>query len=246
VYVRSNATPGITVSPTSGLVTTETGGTASFTVRLNSQPTANVTLGLSSSDTTEGSVSPTSLTFTPGNWNLPQTVTVTGVDDNLNDGDILYSIVTAPASSSDAGYNGLNAPDVQVSNVDDEGEGPDIRVGAIPPRQTSEAGGTATVTVRLTHGPTAAVTLTLSSSDLTEGTLAQGTLVFTPQDWQAQRSVTVRGVDDQVVDGDVIYTIITAPASSSDPAYNGRNPADVQITNLDNDQSNSIFANDFE
>ena len=51
-------TAGITVSPTSGLVTTEAGGTATFTVVLTSQPTADVTIGLTSSDTTEGTVSP--------------------------------------------------------------------------------------------------------------------------------------------------------------------------------------------
>ena len=45
-------------------MTTEGGGTASFTVVLNTQPTASVTIALSSSDTTEGTVSPASLTFT--------------------------------------------------------------------------------------------------------------------------------------------------------------------------------------
>ena len=39
----------VIVNPTSGLVTTEAGGTASFTVVLASQPTANVTVGLRSS-----------------------------------------------------------------------------------------------------------------------------------------------------------------------------------------------------
>ena len=60
----------ITVSPASGLVTTEAGGTAQFTVVLTSQPTANVTVTLSSSDTTEGTVSPASVTFTRpiGDW----------------------------------------------------------------------------------------------------------------------------------------------------------------------------------
>ena len=76
-----NDTEGITVTPTSGLTTTEAGGTATFTVVLASEPTANVTVGLSSSDTTEGTVSPASLTFTTANWNTAQTVTVTGVDD---------------------------------------------------------------------------------------------------------------------------------------------------------------------
>ncbi len=68
---------GITVDPTSGLVTTEAGGNATFTVVLNTQPVADVTIGLSSSDTGEGTVSPNSLTFTSGNWSSVQTVTVT-------------------------------------------------------------------------------------------------------------------------------------------------------------------------
>ena len=54
---------------------------------LNTQPTADVTIALSSSDTTEGTVLPASLTFTTANWNVAQTVTVTGVDDALDDGD---------------------------------------------------------------------------------------------------------------------------------------------------------------
>ena len=78
---------GVVVTPVSGLVTTEAGGTATFSVRLATQPTANVTIALSSGDTTEGSVGPASLTFTPANWNTAQTVTVTGVDDaNARDG----------------------------------------------------------------------------------------------------------------------------------------------------------------
>ena len=101
-----NDVTGITVTPTSGLTTTEAGGTATYTIVLTSQPTADVTIAVSSSDTTEGTVSPSSLTFTPANWNIPQTVTVTGVNDAVDDGDILYSIINAPATSADASYNG--------------------------------------------------------------------------------------------------------------------------------------------
>jgi hypothetical protein len=120
---RESPPSGFTVTPTSGLVTTEGGGTAAFTVKLNSQPTANVSVGLSSSDTTEGTVSPISLTWTPSTWNVAQTVTVTGVDDTLVDGDIAYTIVTAPATSSDAKYNGLNPADVAVTNLDNDPPG---------------------------------------------------------------------------------------------------------------------------
>jgi hypothetical protein len=47
--------------------------------------------------------------------------------------------------------------------------------------------------------------------------------------------VTVSGVDDLVVDGNVLYAIYTAVASSSDPTYNGINADDVNVSNLDND-----------
>ncbi|MEZ6129927.1 MAG: hypothetical protein R3C59_14690 [Planctomycetaceae bacterium] len=46
-----NDSVGVTVSAIGD--TTESGGTATFTVVLNSEPTADVSIGLSSSDTTE-------------------------------------------------------------------------------------------------------------------------------------------------------------------------------------------------
>jgi len=112
--------PGITVEPASGLITTEGGATDTFTVVLNTQPTAAVTIGLSSSDTTEGSVSPTSLTFAASDWATPQTVTVTGVDDTIEDGDAGYTVVLSPASSTDPNYDGLDPVDVSVVNQDND------------------------------------------------------------------------------------------------------------------------------
>ncbi|MEG3844964.1 FG-GAP-like repeat-containing protein, partial [Microcoleus sp. herbarium14] len=88
---------GVTVNPITGLTTTELGGKATFTVKLNSQPSANVTFGLSSSNVAEGTVSTNSLTFTPANYSQPQTVTVTGVDDLVADGNVVYKIITAAA-----------------------------------------------------------------------------------------------------------------------------------------------------
>ena len=121
---------GITVTPTSGLVTTEAGGSANFSIVLNTQPSANVSIGLSSSDTSEGTVAPTSVTFTNGNWNTPQTVTVTGVDDALVDGDIAYNIITAPATSGDGDYSGLNPADVSAINSDNDVVAPVFKINA--------------------------------------------------------------------------------------------------------------------
>ena len=110
--------PGITVNPTTGLTTDEGGLKATFTVKPNTQPTADVTINLSSSNTAEGTVFPQSLTFTSANWTIAQTATVTGVDDRVIDGDKAYTIVTAPAVSNDSKYSGLNAADVSLINLD--------------------------------------------------------------------------------------------------------------------------------
>jgi hypothetical protein len=112
--------PGITVTPTAALVTTESGGTATFTVALNAPPTSDVVIPLSTSDTTEGTVSPASLTFTAANWNVPQTVTVTGVDDPTYDGNVAYTVVIQAATSADARCQGINAADVTVTNNDND------------------------------------------------------------------------------------------------------------------------------
>ena len=112
---------GITVTPTTGLETTEGGGTDTFTVVLTSEPTADVTIGISSDDTTEGTVSPTSLTFTAVNFSTPQTVTVTGVADAVDDGNIAYTVVTDAAVSGDGTFDGINPANVAVTNLDNDG-----------------------------------------------------------------------------------------------------------------------------
>ena len=230
---RDDDVAGIEIMPTSGLNTTESGGTATFDVVLNSRPTADVTIGVSSNDTGEGTVSPSSVTFTASNWNIAQRVTVTGVDDDLDDGDVAYTIVTAPATSSDPTYNGRNAPDVSVTNRDNDAAG--IQVTPTSGLITTEAGGTASFQIVLGSRPTANVTIGLSSSDTSEGTVSLSSVTFTVSNWNTPRSITVTGIEDDLDDGDVAYAIVTAPATSTDPAYNGRNAADVSVTNRDND-----------
>lgn len=115
----SGDTPTATVSPTTGLNTTEAGGIAVFTVVLDAQPLADVTLGLSSTDVGEGILSSSSLTFAVGQWNISQTMTVTGVDDVWVDGDISYNVSTGAMSSSDTNFNGESVADVWgVVNMD--------------------------------------------------------------------------------------------------------------------------------
>lgn len=110
----------VVVGGASGGLTTESGGKLTFTVRLNSQPTADVAIPLQSTRTDEGTVSPSILIFSPVNWNAPKIVTVTGVDDFQADDNQAYAIQIGPAISSDASYSGLSAPSFAVTNVDNE------------------------------------------------------------------------------------------------------------------------------
>jgi hypothetical protein len=226
---------GFVVTPTANLLTTESGGTATFTVQLNAKPAADVTIsGINSSDTTEGTVvGPTTLVFNTTNWYLPQTVTVAGVDDGVVDGEVPYTIVLPAATSADTRFNGLKASDVGAINADNEA-GITLSANSLI---TTESGGTATFTVVLTTAPTGDVTLGLSSSDLTEGTVSPASLTFTSGNWNVPQTVTVTGVGDSVVDGNVTYTIVTGTATSTDAAYNLVNALDVSVVNLDNDKA---------
>jgi hypothetical protein len=226
-----NDTVGITVSPMTGLTTTEAGATTTFTVVLTSEPTADVAVGVSSSDTTEGTVSAATLTFTAANWSTAQTVTVTGVNDDVDDGDIGYTVTTAAATSADNGYHGLNANDVAVTNADNDAVG--ITVAPTGGLTTTEGGGTATFAVVLTSQPTADVAVGVSSSDTTEGTVSAATLTFTAANWSTAQTVTVTGVSDDVDDDDIAYTVTTAAATSADGGYHGLNANDVSVTNSD-------------
>jgi len=74
-------------------VTKEDGTSAAFRVALESQPTDPVTVSMQSDDPTEGVVFfGGELIFTVGEWNMPQIVMVTGVDDAEADGQQSYAI----------------------------------------------------------------------------------------------------------------------------------------------------------
>jgi hypothetical protein len=110
----------LVTTPTPALTTGEDGRQASFSVVLHTQPLADVIVAVQSNKTAEGTVSASSLTFTPANWDVAQTVTITGVNDTITDGDVTYSIVLAPAVSADPDYQGINPGDVAVVNLDNE------------------------------------------------------------------------------------------------------------------------------
>lgn len=231
-------TAGITVSNASMLRTHERGDTATFQIALNSKPTAAVAIGVSSNRASEGTVSPSSITFTTANWAAPQTVTVKGVNDDVADGNQIFRVVIAAAQSTDGKYNGIDVTDPTVTNVDNDSPGITVRYAPSTGLSTTELNaGTATFTVVLDSQPTADVTVPLHSSNTKEGTVSPASLTFTAANWAAPRSVTITGVDDEVADGMQPYTVLTDPATSNDGKYADLDAIDVPVSNIDNDSA---------
>src|SRR5882724_4191934 len=107
----------IVVMPVSGLVTSEQGTKATFTIVLVREPTAPVAIALASSNTSEGVVNPTVVSFTAENYKAPQMVQITGVNDDKEDGPQKYTILTSPATSEDKTYHSINPIDPEVTNI---------------------------------------------------------------------------------------------------------------------------------
>ena len=227
---------GITVNPTSGLTTSENITSTTFSVVLDAAPIADVTIGMTSSDVTEGTVSPSSLTFTNVNYDMAQTVTVTGVDDGVQDGAQNYMVVTAPAVSGDPEYSGLDASDVSVTNTDNEAGVPGVLVIPAMGLITTEAGGTDTFTVVLQSMPNADVSIAVASSNQLEGMVDQNMLSFNAMNWDTAQTVTVTGQDDAILDMDQAYNV-TLTTTSADPAYAAIAPISISATNEDDEMN---------
>ncbi len=109
----------LTIQTGSGLAVNEEGETSdTFDVVLAAQPSAPVTVSVVSDSQT--TVSTSSLIFSTSNWYIPQTVTVTAVDDGDVEGSH-SSAISLAASGADAAYNALTNPDVIVNVIDNDG-----------------------------------------------------------------------------------------------------------------------------
>ena len=106
-----------------------------------------------------------SVIFTPANWNTAQTITITGVNDNVDDDNQPYTIVLGAATGTDANYSGANPTDVSVINTDNNTAAIQVSATSLT---TTEAGGNATFTIVLGSEPTANVVIPLSSTNTAE------------------------------------------------------------------------------
>ena len=221
-------TPGITVSETALTVTEEETTGDSYTVVLDSQPTADVVVTIAGHSGTDVTPNPTTLTFATSNWNTAQTVTVTAGDDTDTTTDMVT--LTHSATSTDGSYDGITIASVTVTVTDNDTANLVVSTSSL----TVGEAGSDTFTVKLATQPSGQVDVTVSSSDTGAATVSPASLTFTTTDWNATQEVTVSGVDDSDTDNESLT--VTLSASGGD--YAGKTGT-VSVSVTDDDTTNA-------
>eukprot|EP00753_Platysulcus_tardus_P011246 PLAT3280.13.p1 GENE.PLAT3280.13~~PLAT3280.13.p1 ORF type:complete len:603 (-),score=311.41 PLAT3280.13:524-2224(-) len=221
------------------LAAVEAAGTT-VDVVLSRQPTADVDLTLTAADGL--TATPDELSFTPGNWDTPQTVTVSADDDDVAQGTRTL-LLSAATASLDASYQSplylpTRTPSVRV--YDDDHAAVLLSAAALSVAEGS--GGAASYTVVLTSEPTSAVSISASASDGSQLTISGSPLTFNALTWQTPQTVTVTAADDSSAEAAAALAV-THSAASSDAAYDDAGsvawmPAaagSIAVSLLDND-----------
>ena len=197
VSITENDTAGVVLSETGLAVTEEDAAGSSYTVKLATQPSGEVTVTVSGQAGTDLTLDKTMLTFTVDNWDDAQTVTVKAGHDN----DAANDTATLTHTASGGDYASVsNTLPVTVTD-DDE---PAIVLSETGLTVTEEDAAGSTYTVKLATQPSATVTVTVTISGhnaadlmLHGTTLTNNQLTFTTTNWGTAQAVTVKaGQDD--------------------------------------------------
>ena len=228
VTVTDDDTPGVSVSETS--LRFDEGGSGTYTVVLDTEPTGSVTVTVSS-DNTEVEVTPASLTFTVSdtftvsNWNNPQEVTVSADRDGDRVGE------EATISHAVSGYGSITtAGSVDVAVTDLDRAGVTVSTTSL---QISE-GGMETYTLVLNAAPIGTVEVAIASAN-PDVTAFPATLTFTVVNWATEQTVTVSAAEDNDSSNDT--SRLTHSATSADTGYQGITISGVTVTVTDNDST---------
>jgi hypothetical protein len=214
-----------------GFTTTNAGAATTFALALDTAPTANVAVTVSSSDTTCGTVSPMLVTFTPANWATPQSVSVTGVV-SASALPARYFSISVQTSSTDPNYDAISSTlfTASVQNINRA----NVQVTSSGLTTTS-AGGTATFSVVLTSVPLATVVVALSSSNTSAGAISPAAMTFTTANWSTPQTATLTGVTQTYADGYATsYQATVGPIVSADAVYAALPSQTLIVSNQDN------------
>ena len=208
-----------------------------YTIKLDSQPSAKVTVSVTSDDATKATVNPSSVEFETGNWSEPQTITVTSVDDTLdNAGDKRTTGISHAVIAAGKDYENEDVADVEVTVVDNEGTA--VVTLVLDPETINESGSanSSAVTAKMNGTSGQAVTLTVSSAPVDPATADDytqtgSTLTIAAGAKVSSGTVKITAVDNKVDAPDKTVTISAVSAGGNGVS----NPANVTLTIADDD-----------
>ena len=227
--------PGVLIVESGGATQLVEGGAAdTYTVALRSAPAANVTITISGG--TQVAASAATLTFTPANWSVAQTVTVTAIDDAAVEG-AHTGTITHTVASSDPAYNGLATRAVVASIDDNDGVAlPEVNL-VLSTATAFEAQATVVTVTAQASAPVATnqtVTLSVGGAGITAGDYYLTGTVITIPAGQASASVQFIVADDAIAEGTEVATLILASPTSGIVLGGG---ASQMLTLVNNDRS---------
>lgn len=221
---------GVTLSKTAVAVA-EGGVTDTYTVVLNSQPTGQVYVGFIADD--QCSTDSEYLAFFSNDWNIPQTVMVLAVDDEIQEGEHACTIAHLVTSPDTPAYEGLSVPNVTGTITDDDLAGITLNKAMIG---VVEGGSTDSYTLILDSQPAHDVIITVHDDAQCHATVEA--LTFTASTWNTPQTVTVNAVDDAVFEGQHPCTI-THTVTSTDAHYDGFSIATI-TGSITDDEAESV------
>ena len=180
---------------------------------------------------------PITLTFTTGNWNTAQTVTVKAVDDPDPEGPEIGKILFRTASN-DPNFDGLSVRSVKVNIVDNDRA--EVEITPISGLEVDEEGPTTDqYTIVLRAEPVADVMIYPSDdADPNEVMISPSTLTFTAANWAAPQTVTVTAIDDDVLEavGGLFHSAsVSHSIASDDLEYSSLILSSVSVKVFDNE-----------
>ena len=201
------------------------GGSATYNVVLDTEPSADVTIAVSfaAGSDVDITVDKTSLTFTTDNWDAAQEITVSAAeDDDATDG-----TATIAHTASGGGYGGVTVSSVTATELDNDEAG----VTVTPTALTVMEGSNAKYTVVLDTQPSEDVTIAVSFASGSDAdiTVDKTSLSFTPDNWSMAQEVTVTAAVDNDIEDDA--AVLNHKASGGD--YGEVTIADVVVTVTD-------------
>ena len=193
-------------------------GSATYTVRLGSQPVGgNVTVTITGAG---GGIaaSPTSLTFTGADWNTPQQVRVNAARD-ANSANETATLTHTPSGADTDYAAGAAAAQIVVTATDIDPPGLQVS----PTQLAVAEGASRTYAVRLNSDPEGTVTVTATSNDAAvtldaDSTPQERTLTFNSVNWATPQTVTASAVED---DNGTDESATVTHAASGAAAYTG-------------------------